>query len=380
MRIGILTLPLHINYGGILQAYALQTVLERLGHEVSVFDKILEPAHIPCWKKPLSYAKRVIWRYILGRRNVEIFAERNAYRRRRSLRHFTQPFIEWNIHRYAIRHLSDIRRADFDAIVVGSDQIWRMRYFKGLWEEKNGADAFLAFTKGWNIRRVAYAASFGLDNPDIANEELEECREALTSFDAISVREESGREAVLRLFKLQAEWMLDPTLLLQRGDYIELVGERERTEQHQILMSYVLDDNDDISTLRDSIAQEKHLMVRLTNVSTNSRTPKEIQSQPPLENWLRSFVEAEYVITDSFHACVFSIIFHKQFTVIANEGRGVARFQSLLKFFGLESRMIMTPQEYRPMPNIDYAEVEAILCEKRQTCLQYLRSSLDERL
>lgn len=73
MRIGILTLPLHTNYGGILQAYALQTVLERMGHQVVVFDRPLEKSKIPTWKKPFTYTKRIIKRYVLGRKDVQLF-------------------------------------------------------------------------------------------------------------------------------------------------------------------------------------------------------------------------------------------------------------------------------------------------------------------
>lgn len=374
MRIGILTLPLHINYGGILQAYALQTVLERMGHEVYVFDKPLEQDTLPVWKMPLSFGKRFIRKYILRRKNAEIFVERNKYRRQKTSRHFTQRFIEQNIHRYVIHHPFDVKESDFDAIVVGSDQIWRMLYFKSMWEDRNAADAFLSFTDGWNIKRVAYAASFGLDNPDIPSDEIDACKRAISQFDAVSVREQSGKNAIERLFGIKAEWMLDPTLLLQADDYLHLL-QTTRIQKKNMLMSYILDDNDTIDKLRQYIATDKQLDVRLTNVSTDRRR-KALVSQPPLEDWIESFVEADYVLTDSFHACVFSIIFHKQFTVIANEGRGLARFQSLLGLFGLENRLIMRPEQYHSLPDIDYSEIEKLLCEKRGCCLAFLKSSL----
>ena len=103
---------------------------------------------------------------------------------------------------------------------------------------------------------------------------------------------------------------------------------------------------------------------------------EKFQPQPPLEDWLKAFDEAEYVINDSFHACVFSILFHKQFTVIGNKTRGMSRFQSLLKMFGLEDRLITDPKEYRELSDIDYNRVDQILSEKREESLSFLRKAL----
>lgn len=373
MRIGILTLPLHTNYGGILQAYALQTVLERMGHDVKVLDKPFRLQLLPWWKRPYSYTKRAIKKYILGEK-VGIFQERNAYQRQATERKFTQPFIESNIHRLVISHLTDIKPSDFDAFVVGSDQIWRMMYFLGFWSTTLASDAFLGFTEGWNIKRVSYAASFGVDVPDIPENDLDDCKKAIARFNGISVREESGVAACKKYLGVEAKWVLDPTMLLKRSDYQKLISRTPTPKP--ILISYVLDETPEIAALRSKIAKDKGLEIKLTNLPDTGTGERGTRPQPPLEDWLKAFDESEYIINDSFHACVFSILFHKQFTVIGNKKRGLARFQSLLKLFGLEDRLITSPEEYKDLPDIDYEKVDSILNKKRGEAYKFLAEFL----
>lgn len=376
MRIGILTLPLHTNYGGILQAYALQTVLERMGHEVVVFDCPLRKFELPIWKKPLCYSKRIIKRYILQDKGTLINKERIDFEKERYFRKNTQPFINAHIHRYVVRKLEDIKKDDIDAIVVGSDQIWRMLYFKSMWFTKRAANAFLAFTAGWNIKRIAYAASFGNNNPEIPEGEIEDCKQAISKFDAVSVREKNGVKICKDLFGIDAKWVLDPTMLLQLSDYIKLIGNKKDENSHGMLMSYVLDEYPEVAELRSKIAKEKNLKVNISNVADNGSDKSGVLPQPPVEHWLQSFLDADYIINDSFHACVFSILFHKQFTVYGNKDRGMERFTSLLSMFGLEDRLVTNVNEYKPLPDIDYTKVDKILNEKRKEAVVFLKNNL----
>ena len=376
MRIGILTLPLHTNYGGILQAYALQTVLERMGHEVVVFDCPLRKFELPIWKKPLCYSKRIIKRYILQDKGTLINKERIDFEKERYFRKNTQPFINAHIHRYVVRKLEDIKKDDIDAIVVGSDQIWRMLYFKSMWFTKRAANAFLAFTAGWNIKRIAYAASFGNNNPEIPEGEIEDCKQAISKFDAVSVREKNGVKICKDLFGIDAKWVLDPTMLLQLSDYIKLIGNKKDENSHGMLMSYVLDEYPEVAELRSKIEKEKNLKVNISNVADNGSDKSGVLPQPPVEHWLQSFLDADYIINDSFHACVFSILFHKQFTVYGNKDRGMERFTSLLSMFGLEDRLVTNVNEYKPLPDIDYTKVDKILNEKRKEAVVFLKNNL----
>lgn len=377
MRIGILTLPLHTNYGGILQAYALQTVLERMGHEAVVFDCPLRKFKLPIWKKPLCYSKRIIKRYILQDKGTLINKEKIDFEKERYFRKNTQHFINAHIHRYVVSKLEDIKKDDIDAIVVGSDQIWRMLYFKSMWFTKRAANAFLAFTVGWNIKRIAYAASFGNNKPEIPEGEIDDCRKAISLFNAVSVREESGVKICKDLFGIDAQWVLDPTMLLSSDDYIKLIGgNMGQSRTTGTLMSYVLDENSDVSDLRATIAKEKNLRINITNIAVNRIGQNDLIAQPPVENWLQSFLDADFVINDSFHACVFSILFHKQFIVYGNKDRGMERFTSLLGMFGLQDRLVTSSSEYKSLPDIDYTKVDRILNGKRQEAMTFLSTNL----
>lgn len=377
MRIGILTLPLHTNYGGILQAYALQTALKRMGHSVKVFNLPLTKEVLPLWKKPLSYSKRFVQKYILRTGHIKIFQEEATYQRLLTRRKFTQTFIDKYINKYPIQCLEQINQGDFDAIVVGSDQVWRMLYFKGLWGSKTEEDAFLAFTEGWKIKRIAYAASFGAEQADISQQSMAACRQAIRQFDKVSVREESAVALCDSLFGVEAQWLIDPTMLLEAKDYLN-IAQRDnfQPKREKVLMSYMLDETEEIHRLRAKIAEEKGLQIHFSNIAETGAVKYSELSQPPVESWLQSFVDAEYVITDSFHACVFSILFKKQFSVVVNSHRGGARFASLLKIFNIEDRMIENPADYQSLPPIVYNQIESILETKRAEAFSFLESAL----
>ena len=155
MKIGILTLPLHTNYGGILQAYALQTVLERMGHEVFVLDKG-QIRHLKVWEALWIYPKRFAVKYV-KRKNIDIFAIRHHNKIFPIISQYTQLFIDKYIHVLKVNDFSKLNSHDFDAIVVGSDQIWRPEYNEKI------ENAYLRFAELWNIKRIAYAVSFGTD-------------------------------------------------------------------------------------------------------------------------------------------------------------------------------------------------------------------------
>lgn len=91
-----------------------------------------------------------------------------------------------------------------------------MLYFKSSWNTDKASDAFLGFSKGWNILRIAYAASFGTNETDVASNEIEECKNAIRHFDAISVREEEGVSICHKIFGVNAIKVLDPTMLLTK--------------------------------------------------------------------------------------------------------------------------------------------------------------------
>ena len=378
MRIGILTLPLHTNYGGILQAYALQTVLERMGHEVCLIEK--SPyLRLPAWKAPLVYGKRVL-KNMIGC-PCPIFYEQQVNRKIRYenpiIRQNTDKFINKYIKRRIFNDFSEIKEKDFDAIVVGSDQVWRPRYFCGLTHSRI-ENAYLQFSKGWDIKRVAYSASFGTDDWEYNPDQTKICRKLVKCFDAISVREKSACNLCRSNFDIEVELVLDPTMLLSANEYIRIFEKSSVTRSPGTLLSYVLDESPEIIGLIEDFAKSNGLKSFRVNSKVEDVTASLVDRiQPPVEQWLRGFYDAEFVITDSFHACVFSIIFNKPFIAIGNQGRGLSRFSSLLEEYGLCDRLLVNPkQTLKNIDNINWQRINSLLEEKIKFAFTFLNENL----
>ena len=378
MKIGILTLPLHTNYGGILQAWALQTVLERMGHEVFVLNKkrIYVPSKIKLY---LKYLIRSILKYIF-RRDVIVRAEECRLHNYKVLSTHTQQFIDKYIHSYYVDRLDELNNSNFnvDAIVVGSDQIWRPKYIKSTLRDSI-PNAFLLFAKKWKIKRLSYAASLGVDEWEFTQQETKRIKNLIKLFDFVSLREESG----VKLFKynldVDALHVLDPTMLLDKQDYELLISSNSQVKSNKnILMNYVLDETPDISELIEKIAIERNLIPYKMEVSDKADGK---MIQPHVEQWLKSFQDADFVITDSFHACVFSILFQKPFVVIGNKKRGYGRFYSLMQMFNLKDNLILDPKEYDSKKNYKIHEnAYDILKEKRMFSKKNIEKCLNDYL
>lgn len=379
MRIGILTLPLHTNYGGILQAYALQTVLEKMGHQVVVFDTPNKTFLPPLWKMPLSFGKRTL-KKILGRTD-RIFIEHFQNKIRPIIAKNIQPFIDGKIHRKVIKNFSQLSQSDYDAIIVGSDQVWRSVYFH-MWLGQGVENGYLLFAKDWKIKRISYAASFGTSNWEYTDEQTQMCRLLLKKFDAVSVRESNGVELCKKYFDIDALQVLDPTMLISTKEYCNIFREANTPKSKGTLLNYVLDENEEICNLIKEFSIKKKLIpFALNNSFENDDTkPLEMRIKSSVETWLRGFYDAEFVITDSFHACVFSILFKKQFIVVGNRKRGMARFESLLNLFGLEDRLVFADVNVIDLPIINYDLVYDKLNVLKKISLSFLERALNEEL
>jgi len=349
MRVGIVTLPLHTNYGGILQAWALQTVLERMGHDVShVYRHLRGPF--------------VLYEG-LSQEEIDVIQQN------------TDRFVNRYV-RCDETPLGEIAPDRYEALVVGSDQIWRHRYTEffhiGL------ANAFLKFAEDWNVKRVAYAPSFGLDRWEAPESEIPVCAALLKKFDAVSCRESSGIELCRTLLGREAELVADPTLLLQREDYAALIDAAETDRPSGDLMAYVLDRDPEKRRLVGMAAERLSLRPFASNARPEDRTAALADRvQPPVEQWLRGFRDAKMVVTDSFHATVFSILFRVPFVVTGNPTRGLSRIESLLSALGLEDHLALTPADFDAtrdygVPDEAYVRLERL----RQRGIGFLKGAL----
>ena len=368
MKIAILTLDLQTNFGGILQAYALQTVLERMGHEVTHLQAKHSRLHNPV-VMPLVWCKRLYRKYFQGDRQLPIFENPYKWAGKN-----TDRFISSNLNcRFlAPEEWNEGLAREYDVIVVGSDQVWRPNYTSDV------TRFFTAFLGHSDICRIAYAASFGVAVNEFSDEQIACGREYLKLFSAISVREESGIRLCKELFDVQACQVLDPTMLLRREDYQRFTLTAPQSPGS--LMVYVLDRTDEKDAFIADFAEKRGLVPFYTN--SKSEMPWDVdipaaeRQQPPLETWLKGFADAEFVLTDSFHACVFSILFHKPFGVLINRYRGLSRIESLLSPLGLMDRCISDSSQ-RFDSEIDWLCVDEILSQWRKKSMNFLREALE---
>ena len=372
MRVAILTLPLNVNIGGVLQAYALQRTLEKLGHEAI---HIQPSCDLPSDKTLLKRLIVSFFRSLCGKTNSEVLEREllplfanyhiNVFRKKYLKE---EPLVDWN--NFVDEH--------YDAYIVGSDQIWRMPYSRQYFPNN-----FLSFVKDTDRIKISYAASFGTDNWEYNEKDTNIAKSCLRRFNAVSVREYSGIKLCKDYLNVDAKCVLDPTMLLKQEDYEIIVKENTTLTSDGTLLSYLLDKKEGMQ----SVINEYALNNRLIPFSVNNpladawQLPALERQQFSVFKWLRGFMDAQMVITDSYHACVFSILFNKPFVVIVNKGRGVSRVKTLLSYFDLEDRMVESIREIESVSQpIDYDKVNIILDEKRADSLLFLEQSLAKKL
>lgn len=356
MKIALINLPVDNNFGGNLQRFALMKVLQDMGHDVTHLNLRFKYL-LPWYKKPFSYAKNIVLKYCLGR-DVKIRQDlylQQEYEKRCAI---TEPFYQKYVkHTDSITDRRQLKKyLDFDVYVVGSDQVWRKKI-----ANKYLNCMFLDFlAANTSVKRIAYAVSLGVVENELTNKEIKQLSELYCRFDAVSVRESSA----IKLFKQygwlkpQAIQVLDPTMLLSSRDYMRLIENGITRPSEGNLFCYILDNSDEIiKIIKD---KEKELRLKAFSLGLQDDSPASI------EQWLRSFVDAEYVITDSYHGLVFSLVFNKPFCLIRNKFRGNARFDSLLVKTGLVN----------DVTNYKWEEINSILEIQRKEAFSFLYNAL----
>lgn len=338
MKIGILTHPLTVNYGCLMQAYALQKVLRDMGHDVYTIDLQYRYKYGSVIHQILGWLKRLCLHFLGNKSIPTAFHPSLTIKQENIIAQNTRPFTQRHIRTTRrIFHNDELPELDneykFDAYVVGSDQVWLP--YMSPW-------MFLSFVKRPEVKRFAYAASFGTDTWRFTPGQTQECNKYAKMFNKISVREDSGVKLCKDFLGVEAQHVLDPTLLLNKNNYMSLI--KKSYDGNRTLFSYVLDKSEDKIEFVEFMAKEKGLKI-VTCMSEDKLIPgvtKDFSKciYPSVDKWLNGFNNAEFVVTDSFHGTVFAIIFNKQFVTIGNERRGMARFESLLKMFGLEDRLV----------------------------------------
>lgn len=315
MKIGILSLPFNNNYGGLLQAYALQSYLIGRGHDVFLINQ------------PFFTTKFRI------KNSIKKLSRLSNYISFENFDNFRHKHLHETIPLNSNKDFTKLYRYKFDAVITGSDQVWRFNYIKD-----NYKRYFLDFVDNDKVIKISYAASFGVDYWE-ANETItRNVTHLIKKFDGVSVREIEG----IRFCRDCLNYhnvikLLDPTLLMPPDFYRQLYNGKEKGNEGKIGCYFLDSDPQKLSLVA---YLEKHFNLQSFIIGKKSNSNNSIIFYPPISQWIKDFDTAEYIITDSYHGMIFSIIFQKPFIVFGNKERGLVRFSSLLYHFGLKERLI----------------------------------------
>jgi hypothetical protein len=381
-KVLITTLPLNANYGGILQAYALQRVVRDVG-----FRPVTDTS------RPKPLLKRLRW-WLLRHpyRWVRLVSPARVDRQWRTARRATaslRSFVARNIETGSPMEAAGTRRGRaklarrFRTFVVGSDQVWRAAYAN---IPAQFLDVLEPIHGDWP-RRISFAASFGVDDiTEYSEQDRSRAATLIRRFDAISVRETAGVEICRDAFGVHAERHVDPTMVLRPEQYEKLFLDAGISPSPAAgrLLVYGLDANDHVRSTVHGLSERLGLPpLEFLPAGPPSSYREYVQNAafhdlPSIEQWLACFASADFVVTDSFHGCAFSILFNRPFVVLANEKRGVSRFTSLLSVFGLEhhlvtdSRNAVDERVFAP----DWTAVNGLVDAERARAIAYLRANL----
>lgn len=337
-KVIILTHPLENNYGGLLQAYALQAILLKMGFDV-VTDRYGSIIYNPANRWYIKPIRKLYYRL----RGYRYISDKDKLYISQNTRKFVDSKIRYvDFYKGQVNPISE-EVSKYDIFVVGSDQIWREGYC-------NVDSFFLPFVPNEKIK-IAYAASFGTDNiNDWTEDNVIKRRNYLSSFNGVSVREESGVNICKTKLGHKAIHVLDPSLLLNSDDYEQIIKDADYSVGNgEFIFSYILDKSESKRSLIIDVANHLNMKV-LEGMPQEllTRDTKDINRcvYDSVPNWLFKISRSNFVITDSFHGVAFSVIFNKQFCVIANEKRGQSRIESLLRLFHLEDRLIKSIEDF----------------------------------
>jgi hypothetical protein len=374
MKLAILTQPLHNNYGGLLQAFSVQKVLKKeFGFESETLDIGYDNSKLAQLKVK---AKVAVKKYALGKKIGPQFKPNEEQKAiiGKNMDAFKNKYITTSASKYSKPNLIDLKQLEFDGFIVGSDQVWRPKY------SPNIRTYFLDFlNSNSKAKRISYAASFGVDYNEFDSKDLKECSRLLKLFDAVSVREEGAVTLCQKEFGIKPQLVLDPTLLLEVQDYKNLFD--KTLEEKKQIMFYVLDPEFANKEIEQKVSE--YFKLPVFKIMPKAATEINLANidqcvYPPVEDWIEGFLSSEFIITDSFHGTIFSILFNKQFITIGNVDRGMARFTSVLKIFNLEDRLVSNLDgiENIVKNKIDYTVVNKILELERGKSINFLKESL----
>lgn len=361
------------NCGGNLQAFALVKKISDLGFEAEqiCFDT-------SSVQKDQSKVKNIL-RLLNAKRVIKQLKNRSIQKkispRFQKIKRFNNQKIPHTEKVYNEKTVHECVNY-FDAFVTGSDQVWNLKWYYPAY--------FLDFVPSNKIK-ISYAASVSMKELNAEQKAL--FKNHLKDYEAVSVREKSDTNIVADLSVQTVEWVLDPTMLLNKDEWSEIVSERIIDEPY--VFCYFLGNDDNERKVASAFAKKKGLkLVTLPYLGSSYRKCDkkfgDIQLfDTGIEDFLSLIKNAEYVFTDSFHATVFSGIFEKQYAVFqrANHSGMESRIYTLCDLYETPERFCDTKEkaslEYvESLDNIDYERPLANLQEMKEKSINYLKKNL----
>lgn len=355
-KIGILNFQYSThNYGAVLQAAALEHICRQLGHEAQHLDYMAKPK--------VSLKGRV--GQLLRKLGLRKTPKSNQVANEEAFERFRQSFLNRTPRITSRKQFSAVAK-EFDAAIVGSDQVWRPAFAKDT----------LAFFLGYvpkGVDRIAYAASFGTAEWEQAGDVIltEAVRQELQEFKAISCREESGVQICRDVFGVGAEHVLDPLLLVD-DSFFEKVVTSSAIQTGAKLVYYKLDSSpefqEDLKAVGNKVGSEG------VNIYSSNNLIREYRE---VVDWLVLICNAEVVLTDSFHCICLALRFGKEVIYCPNERRGQTRLDSLFNMLNVDAEPLSVELKTPMFKLVLRGDIGAILESERTHAIKFLRDALD---
>ena len=364
MKVGVVTFHRAYNYGACLQAWALQKALKNMG-----MTPYLINYHLPSMDRlydPIRKNNPIL----RGLKTIKVYLTKPYHLRRRRV---YRAFFAKNYNHYGDYTSADeMKNLPFDACITGSDQVFNTAHTDGV-----DPVFFLTFAKA-PVKKIAYAASLG--NDDFVESEKKEISKALSTFDAISVREPGARAAVSKLTDKEVYVAPDPTMLLTREDFEELKRPcrlKGTNDGHYILV-YMMERNEELIKLANSISAKTGLPIAQRSYEKIFDKETELMYEHGPDEFLSIVENADYVLTNSFHGTALSLIYEKPFLSMLHSGTGL-RVTDLLKEAGLEDHILYDVTDYRGIDQFEIRDKDSLRIKKeelRRSGMDFLRKAL----
>ena len=376
MRVGIITSFAQLksdNYGGTLQNYALTKKIEGLGAEVCTYNFLY---HICPFHIPESLQRRIYLQYglELNLKNRKLIIHRDTVQKERNDRfrafvgsHIPSEYV-W------VKRRMDYRRVDktVDKFIVGSDQVWHPDWFL---TGRRACTYLLEFAD--DRKKYSYAASFG--KTDLPESIRNRVSASLSRFREISVREQQGALLIEELTGKCPPVVADPTLLLSKEEWEEVSVKPENLPEKYIATYFLGEPPEAITEHIRCLKQELGEMCQVVNLA--NRKEDRYYVYGPSE-FLGTIQGASIILTDSFHACIFSFLFDKPFVIYKRNGDGeqmFSRLETLLDRLNLYNRLAgdFLPED---VFFCDYASRKELLESWKKESCDFLCNIISEKM